>query len=380
MCLKFSIQKINLDDFQHSFLTDKYITTIEWYRIYRNIRRSIENFKSKLQCDNTESEELNIYNLKMKYKFLPTEGCTANLLNTKAKYYMDIKITRQEFKKTVNDEIFHGFPQEIYETYIPKEISINHIKALYSPSKSNTKTSEDQYHPEPQNNIQINTNTYVPSKNSPTSIKDEYLPTSTDSNHDKENEKYTPSKIVEREVDENVSECVTRRTHKKIIDTKLPSKRNHSSKFEALLNLRTRNLVGKSGSMEEPSLLSSESDESENNKRQKIIPFVKISEKEQSVCSSSPSASNWLSKMNSNKLKNSFRIPKKNGTTSSTKTRSESSRARDNNVIPEESMNKVDAFLKNMKQDMVNQKKRKKELKGLEMLHCKEVTNEVMKK
>ena len=325
----------------------------------------------------------------MKYKFLPTEGCTFNLLISKAKYYMDITITQQTTEKTDVQQDSCGLLHEVDDKYIPKEIVTNHSKPLYSPSKANAKATEDQYHPEPSNDSKINTKTYIPSKNSPISIKDEYLPTSTESHHDKENEKYTPSKIVERELVEKDCETMSRRTHKKIVESKLPSKRHHSSHPETLLNLKTQNLFGEDELIEESLILSNESEELEKVKRRKINPFVKCGEK---VQCSSPSVSNWLSKMNSNKLKDNFKIPKKDGesTTSSTKTKAESkgkkskpetkSRARDVNVIPEDSMNKVQAFLEKSKQKEEEQKKRKKELRNLKMLHCKALTNEEMKK
>lgn len=385
MCLKFSIEKITLDDFQHVFITDKYITTIEWYRIYRQIKRCVEDFKNKLESDIDEGEEFNIHNLKMKYKFLPTEGCNFNLLISKVKYYMDITITQQTTEKTDVIKKSVEFLQEMDDKYIPKEIFTNHSKPLYNPSKTIIKASDDQYHPEPSSDSRMNRRTYIPSKSSsPASIKDEYLPTSTESHHDKENEKYTPSKIVERESD---TETMPRRSHNKITnDSKFTKKRQHSSHQESSVNKKSRNLFGEDDMIDDPRPLI-ETEESENNKRRKVNPFMKSAQREPS-----PSASNWLSKMSSRKLKDDFRIPKKDGesTKSSTKARSDSksksskpetkSRAREVNVIPEETMNKVEAFLEKSKQKEEEQKRRKKELKNLKILHCKKLTNEEMKK
>lgn len=361
---------------------------MEWYRIYREITECVENFKNKLENDNIDGKEFNIHNLKMKYKFLPIEGCTFNLLVSKAKYYMNITITNQTFEKTDDQKNSVRFFQEMDDKYIPKELITNQSKPLYSPSKTNIKASEDQYHPESSNDSQINTKTYIPSKNSPNSIKDEYLPTSTESHHDKENEKYTPSKILEREHVEKDCEPMSRRSHKKITESQQTSKRHHSSHPEAPSKSKSRNLFGEDDFIEESSMLSSESQELDMIKRRKINPFVKCGEKVES--SSSPSPSNWLSKMNSNKLKDNFKIPKKDGGSkaSSTKTRAETkskvskpetkSRARDP-IISEESMNKVQAFLEKSKQKEEEQKKRKKKLKNLQILNCKNLTEKEMK-
>lgn len=297
---------------------------------------------------------------------------------------MDITITHQTFEKTDDQKDSKRFILEMNDKYIPKEIITNHSKPLYSPSKTNIKASEDQYHPESSNDSQINTKTYIPSKNSPASIKDEYLPTSTESHHDKENEKYTPSKIVEHEHVEKESEAMSRRSHKKITEPKLTSKRHHP---EAYSKLRSRNLFGEDDLIEEPSTQSIESQELDMIKRRKVNPFVKCGEKVQS--DNSPSASKWLSKMSSHKLKDNFKIPKKDGSkASSTKTKAETkskvskpetkSRARDP-IIPEESMNIVEAFLEKSKQTELEQKKRKKELKHLQILDCKNLTEQEIK-
>ena len=327
---------------------------------------------------------MKIHNLKMKYKFLPTEGCTFNLLISKSKYYMDITITQQTTEKTDKRTDSVIFLEEMDDKYIPKEIITNHSKPLYSPSNTKIKVSEDQYHPEPSNDSKINTKNYIPSKKSPNSIMDEYLPTSTESHHDKENEKYTPSKIVEREhVDVDI-EPMSRRSHKKITESKLPSKRHHSAHPEASSNTRSRNLFGEDDLIDEPSITSSESQE-DKIKRRKINPFVKCGEQVKS-----PSAANWLSKMSSNSLKDNFKIPKKDGIkASSTKSKvskpetkiskpETKSRTRDP-IIPEESMNIVQAFLEKSKLKEEEQKKRKKELKNLKMLNCKNLTDKEMK-
>lgn len=320
----------------------------------------------------------------MKYKFLPTEGSTFNLLISKSKYYMDITITQQTNEKTDDQMDSAIFLQEMDDKYIPKELNTNsHSKPLYSPSKTKMKVSEDQYHPESSNDSKVNTKNYIPSKKSPNSIMDEYLPTSTESHHDKENEKYTPSKIVEREHADKDNKVSSRRSHKKVIESKSTSKRHHP---EPSSNSRSRNLFGEDDSIEELSSLSSDSQELETIKRRKINPFVICGDKVES-----PSATNWLAKLNSNSLKDNFKIPKKDGGSkaSSTKlkvteTKSKvskpetKSRAREP-IIPEESMNIVQAFLEKSKLKEEEQKKRKKELKKLKMLNCKNLTDEEMK-